>query len=140
VWYNPIMTWLLKSPLHGLVSGNMLLVSIRGRKSGKMVSTPTNYLRVGNTLWIISWRTRDWWKNLRGGGPVRLLLAGKSVEGRGQVLEEQKTVASGLRDYYERVPQAAKYVRIGLDSARRPVLTDCERAARDMVMVRIDLI
>jgi hypothetical protein len=139
MWFNPMMVWLLKSPLHGMISKGVMLVSVTGRKSSTTISTPTNYLRDGNTLWVISWRDRKWWRNLRGGAKVRLLLAGKSVEGRGQVIEEEKSVAQSLFEYYKKVPQVAKYVQIGLDEAGLPVSADCERVASGMIMIRIDL-
>jgi deazaflavin-dependent oxidoreductase (nitroreductase family) len=139
MWFNPMTIWLLKSPLHGMISKGVLSVTVTGRKSGKTISTPTNYVRDGNSLWVISWRDRTWWRNLRGGANVRLLLAGKSVEGRGQVIEEEKVVAQSLFDYYRKVPQVAEYVEIGLDAAGLPVSADCERAAQKMVVVRIDL-
>ncbi len=139
MWFNPMMIWLLKSPLHGFASKNMMLTTVTGRVSGKKISTPTNYLRDGNTLWIISRRERKWWRNLRGGANVRVLLAGKSVEGRGQVIEEQKEVAQSLFEYYSKVPQLAKYVQIGLDAAGKPVVADCERAAKNLVVVKINL-
>ncbi|HLO33217.1 MAG TPA: nitroreductase family deazaflavin-dependent oxidoreductase [Anaerolineales bacterium] len=139
MWYNPMMIWLLHSPFHGVVSKGVMLVTVNGRKSGKPISTPTNYLRDGNTLWVISWRHRTWWRNLRGGAQARILLAGKNLEGCGQVVEEQKAVAKSLFDYYQRVPQYAKYVKIGLDTTGQPVLGDCERAAQNMVVVRFDL-
>jgi deazaflavin-dependent oxidoreductase (nitroreductase family) len=140
MWFNPMMVWLLKSPLHGFISRNVMLTTVAGRKSGNQISTPTNYLRDGNTLWVISWRERTWWRNLRGGANVRVLLAGRRVEGSGQVIEEEKAVAQSLFDYYRKVPQLAKYVQIGLDAAGLPVSSDCERAAKKMVVVRIDLI
>ncbi len=139
MWFNPIMIWLLKSPLHGFVSKGVMLVTVTGRKSGKLISTPTNYLRDGNTLWIISWRERKWWRNLRGGANVQTLLAGQNLKGRGQIIEEGPAVAQSLFEYYRKVPKAAKYVGIGLDAAGMPVSVDCESAAQKMVVVRIDL-
>ncbi|HLO16035.1 MAG TPA: nitroreductase/quinone reductase family protein [Anaerolineales bacterium] len=139
MWFNPMMIWLLKSPLHGFVSTGVMLISMTGRKSGKSISTPTNYLCSGNTLWVISWRERTWWRNLRGGAKVRVLLAGRSVEGRGQIIEEEDQVAQSLFDYYRKVPQVAKYVDIGLDAANLPISADCERAAKKLVVVRINL-
>ena len=139
MWFNPMMVWLLKSPLHGMISRGTMLVTVTGRKSGRSISTPTNYLRDESTLWVISWRDRKWWRNLRDGAKVQVLLAGKRVEGRGQVIEEERAVAQSLFDYYKKVPQVAKYVQIGLDAAGLPVSADCERAAQKMVVVRIDL-
>ena len=125
--------------MHGMISKGVMLVTVTGRKSGKPISTPTNYLREENTLWVISWRERTWWRNLRGGAQVRVLLARKSVEGQGQVIEEERAVAQSLFDYYRKIPQAAKYVQVGLDEAGLPVSADCERAAQKMVMVKIEL-
>ncbi len=139
MWFNPMMIWLLKSPLHGMISKGVMLVTVNGRKSGKSISTPTNYLHDGNTLWVISWRGRTWWRNLRGGANVRVLLAGRGVEGRGQVIEEKKAVAQSLFDYYRKIPQYAKYVKIGLDAAGLPISADCERAAQKMVMIKIEV-
>ena len=139
MWFNPMMVWLLKSPLHGFVSKNVMLTTVTGRKSGEQISTPTNYLPDGNTLWVISWRNRTWWRNLRGGANVRVLLAGKSVEGRGQVIEAEKDVAQSLLEYYSKAAQVAKYVQIGLDAAGKPLVADCERATQKMVIVKIDL-
>ena len=139
MWFNPMMVWLLKSPLHGFISKNVMLTTVTGRKSGKQISMPTNYIRDGNTLWVISWRERTWWRNLRGGAKAWVLLTGKSLEGRGQVIEEEKAVAQSLFEYYKKVPQVAKYVQINLDAAGLPISADCERAAQKMGVVRIDL-
>jgi deazaflavin-dependent oxidoreductase (nitroreductase family) len=139
MWFDPLMKWLLRSPFHGMISKGVMLVSVRGRKSGKTISTPTNYVREGNMLWVISWRDRKWWRNLRGGADVRLRLAGKEVRGCGRVIEEQKAVGQSLIDYYRRVPNNARYVGIGLDPAGLPRSADCERAAQRLVVVRIDL-
>ncbi len=141
MWFNPIMILLLKSPFHGIISKNMMLVSVTGRKSGKIISTPTNYLRDGNNLWVISWRERKWWRNLRSGSGavVRILLAGKNIEGCGHIIEDEKAVAQSLFEYYKKVPQYAKYVAIGLDAHDQPLLADCERAAQKMVMIRIEV-
>ena len=139
MWFNPIMSWLLKSPFHGIISKGTMLVSVTGRKSGKIISTPTNYLRDGNSLLVISWRNRKWWRNLRGDAVVGIRLAGKEGTGCGHVIEDERAVAQSLFDYYKKVPQYARYVDIGLDPENQPLPADCERAAQKMVMVRIDM-
>jgi deazaflavin-dependent oxidoreductase (nitroreductase family) len=139
MWYNPMMIWLLRSPLHGLISNHVMLLTVTGRKTGKSISTPINYLRDGDTLWVVSWRDRKWWRNLRGGGEVQVLLADKAVQARGQVVEEEKAVAQSLYDYYQKAPKIAKYVQVGLDPSGQPIRADCDCAAQKMVTVRIDL-
>jgi deazaflavin-dependent oxidoreductase (nitroreductase family) len=139
MWFNPMMIWLLRSPFHSLVSKGVMLITLTGRKSGKTITTPTNYLRDGSSLWVVSWRERKWWRNLRGGAAVQVLLAGKGVEGRGQIIEEKQAVAQSLYNYYSKVPQHAKYTKIDLDAGGRPLVADCERAALQLVMVQIEV-
>jgi len=44
---NPLMRALLRSPLHGLLSGMLMLLSYTGRKSGKVYTIPIGYF-----LWV----------------------------------------------------------------------------------------
>jgi hypothetical protein len=74
MWFNPIMSWMLRSPLHSIVSKNMMLMTYTGRKSGKSYTTPMNYLEMNGGLYTNSYRDRAWWRNLRGGAEVTLRL------------------------------------------------------------------
>lgn len=77
MWYNSMMKWLLRSPLHGLISKNIMLLTYTGRKSGKVYTVPVNYVRQSDHLSVVSYRHRTWWRNLRGGAPVTLLIQGQ---------------------------------------------------------------
>ena len=46
MWFNPIMRWLVSSPLHFLVSQSLMLMTYQGCKSGKSYTIPMNYLLV----------------------------------------------------------------------------------------------
>ena len=61
--YNPIVIWLLYSPLHSLMDKSTILVTITGRKSGKKYTIPVSYIRDGDTLLVISQREHTWWKS-----------------------------------------------------------------------------
>ena len=139
MWYNPMMSWLLRSPLHGMFDREMMLVSVTGRKSGRTYSTPVNYLRQGNTLWVTSTRQRTWWRNLAAGAPVELLLAGHHVKACGWAITDERAVVEGLTAYFEKMPQYAKYYNVALDATGHPVCADVEHAARERVVIRIDL-
>ena len=54
MWYNPITMWVLRSPLHRMLSDSTMIITYTGRKSGQTFSTPVNYVRDGNLLWTIS--------------------------------------------------------------------------------------
>jgi deazaflavin-dependent oxidoreductase (nitroreductase family) len=139
MWINSVMAWLLKSPLHSLVSKNMLLITVTGRKSGKSITTPTAYFREGNTLWLISQRSSKWWRNLRGGANVTVVLSGKNIQGRGSVIEDEQAVAQRLFDNFKTDAQRAKFAQVRIDEKGIPVFEDCERTAQKMLAVKIEL-
>ena len=140
MWIDPIMTNLLKSPLHPILSKGMMLVTVTGRKSGNAISTPVAYHRDGNTLWVISRREAKWWRNLRGGADVQVLVAGKSLKGRGSIIEDEEAVAQRLYQNLKTDPSKARFAKVGLDAAGQPIFADCESAAKIMLAVQIDLL
>ena len=56
--YNPSVSWLLRSPLHGLMNNSTMLITFAGRKSGKTYTTPLNYVRDDHTLQVVSPKDR----------------------------------------------------------------------------------
>ncbi|MFN8497570.1 MAG: nitroreductase/quinone reductase family protein [Anaerolineae bacterium] len=104
---NNMMTWVLRSPLHGL-AGRSLLITVTGRKSGAQYTLPVNYTRSGDVITILSRRERTWWRNLCGGAPVTLRLDGQDVKGHGTAIEDEAEVATALEVYTQgmaRVPR-----------------------------------
>ena len=140
MWYNSIMSWLLRSPLHGMLDKGTMLVTVTGRRSGKEYSTPVNYLRDGSMLWVTSTRSRTWWRNLIGGAPLHVLLAGQDLKAHGEAIIDEQAVTESLVSYFQKAPQVAKYYKVSFDAAGQPSREDCARAAKDRVVIRIDLV
>lgn len=136
---NSFVKFILRSPLHGLIDTGVMLITVKGRKSGKPISTPVNYVPTGDTLAIVSLRERTWWRNLRGGAPVTVRVEGKDAAGRGEVIESDAEVAASLIEYLARAPQVAKYFQVRLNPDGSPNGDDAARAARSRVMVRVRL-
>ncbi len=51
---NSAMKFVLRSPLHGIVSKTTLLISFTGRKSGMTYTTPVSYSRQGDKVYIFA--------------------------------------------------------------------------------------
>ena len=111
---NPVMKALLRSPLHGVVSGSLLLVTFTGRKSGREYTTPVGYEAVDGRLYVTSQTDRVWWKNLRGGAEVSVRLRGEVREGHAEVVEDNGEVADYVLGFID---------RNGLDSVGRLALS-----------------
>jgi len=136
---NPIMKWILSSPMHGLVSKNTMLITLKGRKSKELYNIPVNYVRDGDVFFVTSYRHRKWWRNLANSTPVTLLVQRQGLSGIGEVITDKKDVADNLMIYLKNVPKQAKYFRVSLDSDGKPNFSDVTRAAQERVVVRIQL-
>lgn len=89
---NPVVKRLLKSPLHVIVSGTFMLITFTGRKSGTVYTTPVQYRRVEDTVYIITSAGYTWWKNLRGGADVHLRIRGRAYAGHAQTCTDAEDV------------------------------------------------
>lgn len=136
---NDFVVFLLRSPLHGLFSKNTLVVTLTGRKTGRTISFPVGYLRVGTTLWTITTRSRTWWKNVRTATPVRLRLQGQDVPAIAEAVEAEDLVARQLQDYLGRVPQSAKWFNIRKEGSGAFNVDDLARTVRERMFVKFQL-
>jgi deazaflavin-dependent oxidoreductase (nitroreductase family) len=139
MWFNPIMKWLLRSPFHGTIDKSTLVIRYRGRKSGKVYETPVNYVQDGNNLIITSYRQRTWWRNLMGGASADVILKGKERHGTAEAYHQDEDVAHYLSVYLQKLPQYAKYFQVNLDHEGLPDQNEVRRAARERVIVRVQL-
>ncbi len=70
---------ILKSDRHALLSGHMLLITMKKRESSDLMTFPGDYIREGNSVYVGS--DSVWWKHLEGGAEARLLIQGTEFVG-----------------------------------------------------------
>ncbi len=99
---NQLVRLLVSSPLHPLVSRRVTLITVTGRRSGKEHTLPVEYKLEGDRLTIpVMWPERKlWWRNLRGGAPVKLRLRGteRSGNARADVADDGKVTVQVTLD------------------------------------------
>ncbi len=111
--YNRLVAAVLQSPIHRVLSGSTDLVRYRGRRSGRVFTTPTQYVRRGDEVIILvgdPWR-KKWWRNFEPGRELELLLAGEWVTmlARAHVgSDDPELVRPLVRAFLERFPRAEK--------------------------------
>jgi deazaflavin-dependent oxidoreductase (nitroreductase family) len=135
---NHAMKFVLGSPMHGMVSKSVMLITFTGRKSGKTYTTPVSYSQDGGQVTVFTHAT--WWKNLRSGAPVTLRIRGRDLQGLAEsVAEDKQAVAAGLTAHLRKVPSDARYYAVTFDDYRNPRPQEVEKAAQTVVMIRIRL-
>ncbi len=142
--FNPFVSLILRSPLHGMMSGAVLLISIRGRKSGKVYTLPVQFAQSGDTIVILPGESqhKTWWRNLRGGAPVRLLLRGKTLDAQAIALvgvDEREAIAKGLAIYLQRFPALEKSYHLQRAADGSLPQSALLKLAESTVLVRVRL-
>jgi hypothetical protein len=141
---NVPMRALLRSPLHGLASGNLCILVYEGRRSGRRYATPLSYVREGDRIWLLSSRDTRWWTSFTPGpgvpAPVEIQVAGRALRGRARTIQhERDRLRATVRRFLTALPRDAMVYGIGLDRDRRPKEDDLERALDRLVLVEVEL-
>ena len=134
---NDFMSWVLRSPFHGMLSKGMILITVTGRKTEKKYTTPVEYYDQGGYLWIITSRDRKWWRNVRGGAEVGLLFKRKPVTAFAEAILDEAEVEAQLREYVQRMPVSAR--ALGLLEKNVPNEDVIKRVGKDRLFVRLGL-
>src|SRR2546423_767043 len=58
---NPAIVWILRSPLHRLLSANLLALTYTGASSGVAWTLPLSYVALGGRLYLCT-RSSRWWR------------------------------------------------------------------------------
>jgi deazaflavin-dependent oxidoreductase (nitroreductase family) len=115
-----------------------MLITVRGRKSGKAITTPVNYYRDGNILWVISNRDRKWWRNVCSGADVILHLQGQDVEACAEAITDERTVSTQIGEYVRHLPMSAKPLGVRMQN-NTANCEDSARLAKEKLFVKIQL-
>ena len=122
---NRVVGAILRSPLHRVLSGSLLLVTYTGRLSDRTITVPVLYAgRNGNLVVYVGHHERKrWWRNLRGGAPVHVRLRGVELAGSARVVDGEPSIATA---YLARFPRA----RSALASDPNPVFVEITNLQR----------
>lgn len=134
---NPLVTALLRSPLHSLISDSIMLLTFTGRKSGTEHTTPVGYwVREGS---VIVTTHSPWWRNLEGGQPVTLHIKGEDVQGVATPHPEPDVVAEYLEAFIERHGIETARLGIHINGEREPTREELEAGVAGTVVIDIDV-
>lgn len=126
---NPLLRWLLRSPLHGLASRWLVLFAYTGRRSGRRYAIPALGVRAGDAVVVATPRHEsNWWRNFREGAPATVWWRGRRYPATGQLLDPTDDDPA-LEAYLARYG----WVWRGLAGE------DLDRAREELAAVRFDL-
>jgi deazaflavin-dependent oxidoreductase (nitroreductase family) len=130
----------LASPWHRRHSGNTLVLEVIGRRTGRRYRLPVSYAEEAGALLVFvdEAGSKLWWRNLRGGAPVRVLLRGRWEARRAQVAGEDDPprLAESLARFAAAWPG---FIDLGLPPAERYSTEDLLPVAHGCAVITMTL-
>jgi hypothetical protein len=132
---NDFVKFFLRTPLRVFL-GDTMLITVTGLKTGKKYSTPVGFYRENGNLWVLTNRSSTWWRNVKNGADVSLVLEGKPIQAFAQAELDTRSVETHLVEYVQHVPIAARSLGIRVEN-KVPDRGDIARIAKDRLFVKI---
>jgi hypothetical protein len=131
---NPVLRFLLRTPIAGAAREQMMVVSFNGRKTGRRYSIPLSAHRIDNDLYAIT--SAPWKQNFRDGAAAEVLHKGKTTTMRGELIRDRAVIADLARrcaEFYG-VKRAQRMMGLKFRDARIPTVEEfAEAVDRDHV-------
>jgi deazaflavin-dependent oxidoreductase (nitroreductase family) len=129
---NRLINWVFRILTRfGLGASYRFILTVRGRKTGRLYSIPVDVMEYGGDQWLVAgYGVTNWVRNARAAGEVTLARGGRSQRFSVEEAEIQETVPV-LRKYITEVPVTRPYFdarpdapdqAIAAELARHPVL------------------
>ncbi|MGH3634115.1 hypothetical protein [Mycobacterium sp.] len=116
---NPFLRFLLGTPLLGPVREQFMVLSFKGRKSGRQYTIPVSAHRIDDDLYALTGAA--WKGNFRGGATAEVLLGGKKTTMHGEVIQDRAATADLFRRCAESYGVARAERMIGLKFRDRQI-------------------
>ncbi len=139
---NPLLRPLLRGPAGHQLGRQLALIRYRGRRTGRLYELPVQYTRNGDRVWILpaAPERKTWWRNLRGGAAVELVLAGRHHCGHATVTGPgEPGFTEGLTAYLRAHPTARRTLGAPRHPSPSPVGPGLPQVSDSTVLVCADL-
>jgi hypothetical protein len=135
---NPVISALLRSPLHTLLSRLMFTITFTGRKSGRPFTIPVVYSRQGKTLFVLA--NGPWWRNFPGGTPITVWPEGSQRCGHATATDEPAELLPFLQRRLAKIGGITYALALNdLGPTQEPTDNELLHAARGSALVKIEL-
>ena len=128
---NPLVVLIARSPIHLLVSTQILVTQFNGRKSGNPYRVPVSFHKDENTYTCVTLRSNLWWKNLIALERTDIWLNGRLVNVQLELeYEDDEVVKSNLRHLVSGNAIDAFFAKVKLNKDGSPDEKSLEDAAK----------
>ena len=128
---NPLVVFIARSPIHFLISTQVLVTQFDGRKSGRKFRVPVSFHQDGKTFTCVTLRSNLWWKNLIGLETTNVWLKGKLTNVQLELeYKDDDLVKSNLRHLVSGNAVDAFFAKVKLNKDGSPEEQSLDDAAK----------
>ena len=137
---NPLTRAIARSPLHPLISDNVVVLIFPGIKSGRIYSIPVSYLETSDKEMVcLTDRPYIWWRNLINNNNIQILLRGKLLNAEADVeFENDDLIAENLTAMCLHSKIDAYFANVGFKN-NIPIEEDIIAAASKMTLIKLSI-
>ena len=137
---NPLTRAIARSPLHPLISDNVVVLIFPGIKSGRIYSIPVSYLETSEKEMVcLTDRPYIWWRNLINNKNIQILLRGKLLNAEVDVeFENDNLIAEKLTAMCLHSKIDAFFADVGFRN-NIPVKGDIIAASSKMILIKLSI-
>ncbi len=123
---NWVPAVVLRSPLHRVLSGNILLFEYVGRRSGQRYATPINYRQVGERLLVST--DSPWYRNFAGNvdNTASVILHGQRRPVRVELVSDLAEAVEDLLSIVRAQPGYGRWAHVRVAADGEPSRDDAE--------------
>ena len=133
LWFliNPFVALLARSPLHLIISHQVLVIQFQGRRTGKSYLVPVSYHQHASSYTCVTLRSNIWWRNLKDISHTRIWFKGKLTDVQIDLeFNNDQIVENTLRDLVTNNKVDAYFAKIKLNKDGSPNSDDLLQAAK----------
>jgi hypothetical protein len=132
------MAFVLKSSIHWLVSFQLMLLIVIGRKTGRQFEIPVSFAKLDGVYVALTLKANQWWRNLRG-GTCTAVIRGERVACTIHIIDEDvSSIEQNLRALINHNPLDAPFAGVRLNWRLKPNEDDLRTAAQRHVVLRLE--
>ena len=137
---NPLTRAIARSPLHPLISDNIVVLIFPGKKSGRIYSIPVSYLETSDKEMVcLTDRPYIWWRNLINNKNIQILLKGKLLNANVEVeFENDNLIAEKLTAMCLHSKIDAYFANVGFKN-NIPIEGDIIAASSKMTLIKLSI-
>jgi hypothetical protein len=136
---NPLEKIILKSPLHGLLSEDLALVSFTDHRTGKKLSFAVEYQREKRFVRIVCSRKENCWRKFTFGSPIEITIKGTNYHGWAEIIEDREEMIKEWKALFRHRPETAKELGIELSESGEIEIPDSAEILSEYAILRIDI-